>query len=128
MAPREAQRILPSGPPTRACVCRMASFHADKSTWQNPDTVVIRKTFEEIGVHSATIERVHSITKEFDEHLPKEADDRDVAENVGVTHEQTNRFILVNHIFPPTEKLLEVPSERPDSPDRTHHRGGHHHA
>lgn len=84
----------------------------------SPETVAIRETFGETGVHCASIRRIgsriHPITNVLCEYvlceyLSGEAENRDVAENVSVTWAPTDkltRFIPVDHIFPPVLEAL----------------------
>ncbi|CAM4098818.1 Nudix hydrolase domain-containing protein [Kibdelosporangium persicum] len=88
-----------------------------------PDTVAVRETLAETGVHCAVVRhlgnRVHPVTNVLCEYvlceyLSGEAENKDVVENVSVTwidKENLIRFIPADRIFPPVLEALEVPSE-----------------
>lgn len=102
-------------------------------TWQFPagmvkpgmpsETVAVRETFGETGVHCAVVRnlgsRLHPITGVFCEYvlceyLTGEAENKDVVENVSVVwvdKSKVTRFIPVEQIFPPILEALEVPSD-----------------
>jgi 8-oxo-dGTP pyrophosphatase MutT (NUDIX family) len=92
-----------------------------------PDTVAVRETLGETGVHCAVVRRlgsrVHPVTNVLCdyvlcEYLSGDAENRDVVENVSVTwidKQNLTRFIPANRIFPPVLEALEVSSESNDS-------------
>lgn len=92
-----------------------------------PDTVAVRETLAETGVHCAVVRtlgsRVHPVTNVLCdyvlcEYLSGDAENKDVVENVSVTwinKQNLTRFIPANRIFPPVLEALEVSSESTDS-------------
>ncbi len=84
-----------------------------------PETVAIRETLAETGVHCAIVRklggRLHPITHVraeymLCEYLTGEAQNMDVLENVNVAwveKEELARFIPLDHIFPPILEALE---------------------
>lgn len=92
-----------------------------------PETVAIRETLGETGIHCAVIRtlggRLHPITNVFChyllcEYLAGNAENLDVIENVSVlwiAKTKLTRFIPADHIFPPILEALEVPSDPADS-------------
>jgi 8-oxo-dGTP diphosphatase len=116
-------------------VQRRGEDHA-KMSWQfpagvvkpgiAPETVVVRETFAETGIHCRVARslgsRLHPVTNVhcdyfLCDYLTGEAENRDLAENVGVTWatvDNLTRFIPVEHIFPPILEALEIQREPED--------------
>jgi 8-oxo-dGTP diphosphatase len=112
-------------------VVQRRSEDGSAHSWQFPagvvkpgmtaDTVAIRETYAETGVHCAVARslgsRLHPITRVMCEYLlcdylTGEAENRDIAENVSVTWAPTARltsFIPTDRIYPPILDALEVP-------------------
>jgi 8-oxo-dGTP diphosphatase len=92
-----------------------------------PETVAVRETLGETGVHCAVIRtlgtRLHPITNVhcdylFCEYLAGEAENVDVVENVSVVWTDKmnlTRFIPADLIFPPILEALEVPRDPANS-------------
>jgi 8-oxo-dGTP pyrophosphatase MutT (NUDIX family) len=88
-----------------------------------PETVAVRETFGETGVHCAVVRtlgsRLHPITNVhcdylLCEYLAGDAENVDVVENVSVVWTDRmglTRFIPADQIFPPILEALEVPSD-----------------
>ena len=88
-----------------------------------PETVVVRETVAETGVHCRIVRnlgsRLHPITRVYCDYLlceflTGEAENRDPAENASVTWapiDRLTRFIPAEHIFPPVLDALEIPRE-----------------
>jgi 8-oxo-dGTP pyrophosphatase MutT (NUDIX family) len=86
-----------------------------------PETVAVRETLGETGVHCAVTRklgsRLHPVTHVFCdyvlcEYLTGEAQNMDVVENVSVVwieKSKLTRFIPAQQIFPPILEALEVP-------------------
>lgn len=84
------------------------------------DTVAVRETYAETGVHCAPVRslssRLHPITHVMCDYvlcdyLTGDAENRDPAENVSVTWAPTDRltrFIPADRIYPPVLEALEV--------------------
>ena len=89
----------------------------------SPETVAVRETLGETGVHCTVIRslgsRLHPITNVLCEYLLCEyltgnAENVDVVENVSVTwadRRELTRFIPADRIFPPVLEALEVASD-----------------
>lgn len=92
-----------------------------------PETVAVRETLGETGVHCAVIRtlgnRLHPITNVhcdylLCQYLAGDAENVDVVENVSVVWTDKmnlTRFIPANLIFPPILEALEVPSDPANS-------------
>lgn len=92
-----------------------------------PETVAIRETLGETGVHCAVVRnlgsRLHPVTNVFCdyllcEYLAGEAENIDVVENVSVMwtdKTKLTRFIATDQIFPPILEALEVTRDPADS-------------
>ncbi len=87
----------------------------------SPETVAVRETLGETGVHCAVLRklgsRLHPVTHVFCEYvlceyLTGDAQNMDVVENVSVVwidKSKLTRFIPAQQIFPPILEALEVP-------------------
>jgi 8-oxo-dGTP diphosphatase len=93
----------------------------------SPDTVAVRETLAETGIHCAVVRslgsRLHPITNVMCdyllcEYLAGKAQNVDVVENVSVAWTDRGtltRFIPADRIFPPVLEALEVASDSTDS-------------